>query len=55
MGQAMQQVQQMVQGLQSGNPMQAMGQNNPQMQQVMDYINQYGGNPEQAFYQLARE
>ena len=25
------------------------------MQQVMDYINQHGGNPEQVFYQLAKE
>lgn len=28
---------------------------NPQMQQVMSYINQNGGNAQQAFYKLAQE
>lgn len=30
-------------------------QNNPQMKQVMDYINQNGGDPKTAFYKLAQE
>ena len=35
-----------------------MGQamkNNPQMQKVMDYVNQNGGDPKTAFYKLAGE
>lgn len=28
---------------------------NPQMQQVMDYVNQNGGNAQEAFYKLAKE
>lgn len=32
-----------------------MAQSNPQMQQVMDYINQNGGDPKAAFYKLAKE
>ena len=31
-----------------------MGQNNSQMKQVLDYIQQNGGNAEQALYNLAR-
>ena len=42
----------------SGNP-QAMLNNmlaqNPQMQNVINYINQNGGNPQQAFYKMAQE
>ena len=53
--QSMNQAKQMAQAIQSGNPLQTIGQNNPQMKQVMDYINSCGGNPEQAFYQLAKE
>lgn len=30
-------------------------QNNPQIKQVMDYINQNGGDPKTAFYKLAQE
>lgn len=30
-------------------------QNNPQMKQVMEYINQNGGDPKTAFYKLAKE
>ena len=29
--------------------------NNPQMKQVMDYINANGGDPKTAFYKLAKE
>ena len=29
--------------------------NNPQLQQVMNYVKQHGGNPQQAFYDLAKE
>ena len=32
-----------------------MTQNNPQMQQVMQYIQQNGGDPKAAFYALARQ
>lgn len=28
---------------------------NPQMQQVMNYVNQNGGNAQEAFYKLAKE
>ena len=42
----------------AGNPqamLQSMIQNNPQMRQVMDLINQSGGDPKAAFYKLAQE
>lgn len=29
--------------------------NNPQIKQVMEYINQNGGDPQTAFYKLAKE
>ncbi len=32
-----------------------MAANNPQMQQVMQYIQQNGGNAKQAFYTLAQQ
>ena len=49
MSQAMQKVGGVAQAMQSGNPMGALvGQNNPQMKQVMDY-------PKQAFYSLAKQ
>ena len=32
-----------------------MIQQNPQLQQVMNYINQNGGDPKQAFYKMAEE
>lgn len=35
--------------------MQSLMQSNPQMQQVMDVINQNGGNAKQAFYALAQQ
>ena len=35
--------------------MQQLIQNNPQMKQVMDYVNANGGNPKDAFYKLAEE
>lgn len=35
--------------------LQSMMQNNPQMRQVMDLINQSGGDPKAAFYKLAQE
>lgn len=35
--------------------LQFMMQNNPQMRQVMDLINQSGGDPKAAFYRLAQE
>lgn len=42
--------------MQSGNPMGALvGQNNPQMKQVMDYVQSCGGDPKQAFYSLAKQ
>lgn len=42
----------------AGNPqamLQSMIQNNPQMQQVMDIVNQSGGDPKAAFYKMAEE
>lgn len=42
----------------SNNPQQlfnSMLSNNPQMQNVMQYVNQHGGDPRQAFYSLAKE
>lgn len=40
------------------NPQMAIQQvvlQNSQMKQVLDYVNQNGGNPQQAFYALAKE
>ena len=42
----------------AGNPnamLNQMIQNNPQLKQVMDYVNQNGGDPQQAFYKMAQE
>lgn len=42
----------------SGNPQAMLGQmmqNNPQMKQVMDVVNQYGGDAQKAFYALAQQ
>lgn len=41
-----------------GNPqamLQSIMQNNPQMQEIMGLVNQYGGDPKTAFYKLAQE
>lgn len=35
--------------------LQNMMSNNPQMKQVMDYVNANGGNAKEAFYKLAKE
>lgn len=55
MGQMMQQAAGMARNMQSGNPMGMLANSNPQMQQVYDFINQNGGNPEKAFYALAKQ
>lgn len=34
---------------------QQMAQNNPQMQEVMNYIQQNGGDPKAVFYNLSRQ
>ena len=42
----------------AGNPqamLQSMMKDNPQMQQVMDIVNQSGGDPKAAFYKMAEE
>lgn len=42
----------------AGNPqamLQSIAQNNPQMKQVMDIVNQSGGDPKAAFYKIAEE
>ena len=42
----------------SKNPQQMinnLAQTNPQMQQVMTTVNQYGGDPKKAFYAIAKE
>ena len=54
-GQVLQQAMGIAQALQTGNPLPLMGQNNPQMKQVFDYIQQNGGNAEQALYNIARQ
>lgn len=33
----------------------AMAQNNPQLKQVMDYVNQNGGNAKQLFYDMCKQ
>lgn len=35
--------------------MQTLAQNNPQLQQTLNYINQNGGNAKQLFYQMAQQ
>lgn len=42
----------------SQNPMEdftAMAKTNPQLGQVLDFVNQNGGNPEKAFYLLTKK
>lgn len=42
----------------AGNPqmmLQSMAQNNPQLKQVLDIIQQSGGDPKAAFYKMAQE
>ena len=42
----------------AGNPqamLSQMMQQNPQMKQVMDAVNQYGGDPKKAFYSLCQQ
>ena len=42
----------------SQNPQSTLNQlrmNNPQMKQVMDVVNQYGGDPQKAFYAIAEQ
>lgn len=52
-------IQQMMKTVQMArNPqmmLQTMVRSNPAMKQAIDYINQNGGDPEQAFYRLADE
>lgn len=55
MGQAIQMATGMSQAIRGGNPMAALMQNDPRMKQVIDYINQFSGNAEQAFYALAKQ
>ena len=54
-GQILQQATGIAQALWTGNPLPLMGQSNPQMKQVFEYIQQNGGNEEQALYNLARQ
>lgn len=55
----MQNIRQMMTMLNSSqNPQQMISQmmsNNPQMKQVMDFVNQCGGDPKTAFYKLAEQ
>ena len=42
----------------AGNPqamLQQMAASNPQLRQAMDYVQQCGGDPKQAFYKLAQQ
>ena len=45
----------MAQAIQSGNPLAMMSQNDPRMKQVSEFISQCGGDPQQAFMQLAKQ
>ena len=38
-----------------GAMMQSLINSNPQMRGIMQLVNQYGGNPEKAFYSLAEQ
>ena len=50
------QLMQMVQMAQNPQAaIQQMAQSNPQMQQAIQYVNANGGNPQEAFYKLAKE
>ena len=53
------QIRQMMQMVRNaGNPQAMMSQlmqSNPQMKQVMDAVNQYGGDPKKAFYSLCEQ
>ena len=53
------QIKQMMDAVKSaGNPqamLNQMMQNNPQMRQVMDLVNQHGGDAQKAFYSLAEQ
>ena len=53
-GQMVQQATNMAKGIQSGNPLETLSQNDPRMKQVYEFINSNGGNAEQAFYALAK-
>ena len=56
MGQMVNQASEIAKTMQSPNPMGALiGQADPRMGEVMDYINKNGGNPEKVFYMLAKE
>ena len=54
-----QQIKNMMQMLSGNNNPQAMLQmlaaQNPQLRQVLDYVQQSGGDPKEAFYKLAQE
>mgnify|MGYP006988844137 CR=1 FL=1 len=42
----------------AGNPqamMNQLAQNNPRIKQVIDLVNQAGGNPKEAFYTMAKQ
>lgn len=56
---ALGQVRQMLQLVRSSNnpgvALQMMAQNNPQLKQVMDVVNQSGGDPQKAFYTLCQQ
>ena len=56
MGQMLQQTAGMANAMKPSNPMgMLMGQNNPQLKQVMEYIQSCGGNAQQAFFMLAKQ
>ena len=55
----MQQIRQMINVFKNANNPQQLLQNmmnsNPQLRTVMNYVNQNGGNPKDAFYKMAQE
>jgi hypothetical protein len=55
----MQQIKQMINTVKMAqNPQAALNQiaiNNPQMKQVIDIVNKYGGDPNKAFYGMAEQ
>ena len=55
MGQVVQMMNQVKSASNPNMMLQQMAQTNPTVQQAMNYVNQNGGNAQQAFYQLAQQ
>lgn len=55
MANAISQAKGIAKAIQGGNPLDLIGQNDPKMQQVNQFIASNGGNAEAAFYALAKQ